>query len=106
MNDGDSFAAQAFHPSFGNQLSEGKLMLLQWSLRFESPECEVEMPFQDLIVQVQTQEGRACFQHPQYPDWSLFSSDPAILEHRALLQRTPLRSQIHSSAEPRVWRNA
>jgi predicted Zn-dependent protease len=104
-----SVEAQAGHPSLGNQLPAGKLSPLQWTLRFEPVEsgCDVlEMPFQDLRISIDGQLGRIEFQHPKFPDRTIFTWDLRILEHRAFTQRTHLRNQIQAFTQRQVWRQA
>ena len=101
-----SFDGHVFHPSFGNEVVAGKLILLQWSLRFASPECELEMPFQSLEIHCPNEEGPISFKHTAHPDWIVYTSEHSILEHRAFRERTELRNQIEAAGQRRVWRNA
>ena len=106
MSEEGSYEGQAFHPTFGNEVVEGKLLPLQWALRFEGEQCELEMPFQDLQIELQPAADRCCFRHAKCPDWVIYTSDPRLLDHRAFTSRTPLREQIQASAQRSVWRNA
>ena len=106
VSEEDSYEGQAYHPSLGDQMAEGRLTPLQWTLRFESPQCVIEMPFQDLQMRLQDEETRIDFHHPRFPDWSIYTSDRRILEHRAFVQRTHLRTQIEAVTQRQVWRQA
>jgi predicted Zn-dependent protease len=86
-------------------MAVGTLTPQQWSLRFEAEGCEVELPFQDLEIHFED-AGRICFRHPEFPDWSLYTSDERILRDRLVLGRTPLREQIEEANRRGVWRNA
>jgi hypothetical protein len=106
LNEEGSYEAQAFHPNFGNEVVVGKLLPLEWTLRFEGEGCELEMPFQDLQVEVHAAADRCCFRHPKSPDWIIYTSDPRLLQHRAFTSRTHLRNQIEALTQRSVWRNA
>src|SRR6266404_315633 len=102
----DSYEGQAFHPSFGNHVAQGRLALLDWTLQFKSEECEIEMPFQGLEIQLHPREERLSFHQRQYPEWVIYTSESRILEHRAFTSRTHLRNQIQAFAQQSSWRNA
>src|SRR5439155_10888850 len=46
------------------------------------------------------------FHHPKFPEWTLYTSDRRILEHRAFTQRTELRNQIQTFTQRQIWRQA
>ena len=98
--------AQAFQSASGGEAAEGRIVLTQWTLRFESDSCTVELPYDQLEIQFRRGDGRVFFRHPKQPDWSVYSSDPQILEHRAFTQRTHLRNQIRAFQERTVWLKA
>lgn len=93
--DKSAFVAQAFHPSFGNEVVTGRIVCDRWRLRFESEAATVEMPLPRLQIEMdEGAEGRICFSDPEQPEWSVYTFDAGILKHGPLQQQAHTRNQI------------
>lgn len=95
MPDDFTYVAHAFHPSLGNQMATGQLVLGAWTLRFESEESSLEWPLDEVQIQLGGQgDERIFFLHAEYPDWSITTADHQILDHRIFKQKSHLRNQL------------
>ena len=89
-----SYLATASHPSLGDEMATGKIVASRWALRFESEAANVELPLAGLQVQLSAEADRLVFEHPDQPDWTVYTYDLHILQHRALSQNTEVRNQF------------
>jgi Zn-dependent protease with chaperone function len=90
-----TFTAYACHPSFGDQVAQGNIVLEGWHLRFESESGKLEIPLVQLQIELgEPRDGRICFSSPNLADWTIYTFDQGILQQRSLLQQSHTRNQI------------
>ncbi|MFT3929999.1 MAG: M48 family metallopeptidase [Spongiibacteraceae bacterium] len=95
-----SWAAHAFHPSFPKGRSSGELHIDAGAVTFK---CElpngnrqrVSLPLSDLRIKLGGASDRLVFfEHPAYPEWSIYTSDLQVLKAPALLAHPELTASI------------
>ncbi len=89
-----TFAAQAFHPDFGNELVNGEIFFVGWSLRFRSGDVTLEIPFDRLMTEIEDGEDRLFFTDPEQPELKIITADPSLLNCRSLPQIERIREQL------------
>jgi len=89
-----TFEAQAFHPDFGNEVVDGEIFFVGWSLRFRAGNVTLEIPFGRLVTEVEEGEDRIVFTDPEQPELKIICADPSLLNCRALPQVERIREQL------------
>jgi Zn-dependent protease with chaperone function len=88
MNEADPiYPGGAFQGSDDSDAVVGQISVSMFSLRFETEGFILDLPMQGLKMDLDETGERVSFSHPNYPDWTLYSLDPAILQHRAFQQQ-------------------
>jgi Zn-dependent protease with chaperone function len=102
------YAAEASHPSLGDQAVPGRIVLAQFTLRFESEATTVEIPFSHLLIPPDENDlaGGVIFRDARDADWAITTPDCAILEHRAFSSISLLRARVQAIAGRKVRHNA
>src|SRR5437868_3547934 len=96
MGDGTpSFPARASHPSLGDDSADGMVTVDRWHLRFQSPQCSLDIPLTRLQIDA-GDSGEILFSDPEEPDWLLSTADTRILRHQALQRQSVTRLQIRA----------
>ena len=101
-----TFIARATHPSFGEEVAEGRISIDGTTFRFESGEGgTLEIPLIRLRIDAGESEA-VCFGDPDQPDWSIYTFDQRILQHHSLLQNSMTRLQLRAMREEKdnKWR--
>jgi Zn-dependent protease with chaperone function len=81
----NSYRAHAFAPETGAKVHAGTIELAAGSVRFASPSLTGELPLERLSIRRGGQgDEQIFFEHPEYPGWSIYSSDPALLDDPVL----------------------
>lgn len=80
-----SYRAHAFAPEFGAKVHAGQIRFESGFVLFESPSHSGRLP----ILNMRFRRGghnneQIFFEHPEYPGWSVYSSDPNLLKEPAL----------------------
>jgi predicted Zn-dependent protease len=88
-----TFEAQAFHPDFGNEVINGRISFVGWTLRFQSGEVALEIPFDRLVTEAEDGEDRVFFTDPEQPELKIIAG-PNLLNCRALPQIERIREQL------------
>jgi Zn-dependent protease with chaperone function len=92
-----AFAAQAFHPSLGNEVAAGSLTFDRWRLRFEAEGLTLDIPLDRLRIEVESRRvKRICFSDPEQPEWSVCTLDRNILREVHLQGNSSTRNQIRA----------
>jgi Zn-dependent protease with chaperone function len=90
-----SFEAQAFHPSFGNEVVAGTVEFQGWALRFVSGDTGLEIPLDRLHVDLgKADDERIFLSDPQQPGLRIILPDASILERRDLPQVERIRERL------------
>lgn len=76
---GQTYKANAFAPQTQARLNSGILRVTPAGLRFESPTVAETIPLIGLVVRRGGHNNeQVFFEHPEFPGWSIYSSDPAL----------------------------
>src|SRR4051812_12804054 len=64
----------------------GQITVSMFSVRFETEQFTLDMPTAGLKIELDDSGERVLFSHANFPGWTVYSLDPAILEHRSFKQ--------------------
>jgi len=94
-----SFEASVFHPALGNEVATGTIVLGRNAFHFQSEALNLDVPMHRLQVRVgEGEDERIYFQDSESPDWEVFTSDFAILDHPFIPQMEAVREQLSRTA--------
>jgi beta-barrel assembly-enhancing protease len=80
------YHAHAFAPQTGAKTHQGTLRVESGFIVFDSPTAPGRLPFSDATIRRGGHNNEQIFfEHPRFPGWSIYSSDPALLKDPALL---------------------
>ncbi len=92
-----TYDATALHPSLGNEPVTGRIVLTQFTLRFESEAAEVIFPADETTLRVgEDEDEHLYFTHFKQPSWTIVTADYEILNHRLFAKNTHLRRQVEA----------
>jgi Zn-dependent protease with chaperone function len=81
----NGYKANAFTPQSGSKVLPGILTVTHEGLRFESGAVSGNLPLHGLQVRRGGHnDEQIFFEHPEFPGWSIYSSDPALGKDPAL----------------------
>ena len=90
-----AYPASGFHHSFEGGRASGTLTIGASTVRFTSGETSVEMPLERLTLRLGGANDRLIFlEHPERPDWSIYTSDHSILGRFHTLGHDELVTQV------------
>lgn len=94
------------HPDLGPVPVVGRIVITQWSLRFESEATTVDLALSGVHFEPpDSPEDPVHFQHPEHPGCCMTASNAEILGHRVFTKLTHLRSQLEAvEARREGWR--
>jgi predicted Zn-dependent protease len=103
-----SYAAEACHPSLGDQAVPGRVVPGQFTLRFESEAVTLEIPFSHLLIPTEENDlaERVIFRDARDPGLSITTADCEILEHRAFSSISLLRARVEAISGRKVRHSA
>ena len=82
---GQTYKANAFAPQTQARLNSGTLRVTPAGLRFESPTVAETLPLTGLVVRRGGHNNeQVFFEHPEFPGWSIYSSDPTLSKDATL----------------------
>src|SRR5262245_61984779 len=85
-----SYRANAFAPETGSRVNAGTLRITADQAQFESATLKGSLPLGGLrLRRGGHNDEQLFFEHPDYPGWSIYSSDEALL-HDPILSVHPL----------------
>jgi beta-barrel assembly-enhancing protease len=89
------YPSRAFHPELPDGRAAGELTLTAEAFRFSSGDHHVTLPFDGAELTLGGAANRLVFvSHPCQPDWSIYTSERAILRDPRLLQHPGLAGAI------------
>jgi Zn-dependent protease with chaperone function len=91
---GPGFKACLFHPSLGNEVVAGRLLVDRFSLRFQSDSFNEEIPASRIMVDWNEGDEKIYFKDSARPELSIYTLDQSILKHPALPQLDEIRAEI------------
>lgn len=100
MNEADqSFTGGAFEGPDDSLAVMGTITVSQFRVKFETEAFTMELPTQDLWVDLDEAGERVYFSHAKYPGWKVYCLDTAILDDRGL-QRFGLKQRLEELKYP------
>jgi len=94
-----SFEASVFHPSLGNEVATGIIVVDRSELHFQSEAIVLDIPMHRLRVRVgEGEDERIYFQDADSPEWEIFSSDFTIIDHPLIPQMRLARDRMSRTA--------
>src|SRR6187431_1057441 len=98
---GQTYKANAFAPQTQARLNSGTLRVTPAGLRFESPTVAETLPLTGLVVRRGGHNNeQVFFEHPEFPGWSIYSSDPALSKTQRFAVLRPLHVFSRRSSVP------
>jgi len=95
------FEAELFHPGLGNEVVHGRVFLESRAVVFRSDATSIEIPVQQLLVELGEDEGRVYFRDCKSPGLRIFTRDAAILDARGFAESITIRNHLERSATRR-----
>jgi beta-barrel assembly-enhancing protease len=87
MNEADPiYPGGAFEGDDDSAAVVGQITVSMFALRFESEGFTLDLPTRALQMWLDDTGDRVFFAHDNFPGWTVYSLDPAILEHHSLNQ--------------------
>ncbi len=101
------YDGQAFHHSLPKGRSSGQLQLDASQLTFSNqsltPSVKVTLPLADIRIKLGGASNRLVFfEHPAYPDWSLYTADRSILKSPHLANHDEIIQQVNTARGTRI----
>jgi predicted Zn-dependent protease len=97
-----SFEAHAFHPSLGNEVVEGSIVVDRWQFHFQSETVTLDIPLVRLRARTgDGEDDRIYFWDSANPEWEVFTFDERVLEHPFIAASNNLREQLSNEASKR-----
>lgn len=98
----NGYAAHAFHEQLPKGKASGNLKVSDSAIEFVSGEYSVRMPLRGLQLNMGGARQRLVFlSHPDFADWSIYTSDQRLLKHPALQMQTSVQQQVKQSQRVR-----
>jgi Zn-dependent protease with chaperone function len=96
------FDAELFHPGLGNEVVKGKIFIDPRALSFRSETHTIEIPIEQLVVELGEDEGRIYFRDRKFSNLRIFTNDESVLNAgfgqtgtiRNKLERTATRREV------------
>jgi Zn-dependent protease with chaperone function len=100
------YPARAIHSSLGSGTVLGEIQFGGEKLIFDSAKGGGELPLAGLLIRVGGHnEEQIFFSHPNHPDWSLYTSERAVLDDPQIRMRRELADQGSRAGRLRpAWR--
>ncbi len=96
------YQAHAFHEGFAKGRASGVLAVSAQEMVFSSNEQSVRFPLQEARFELGGASDRLVFiRHPQYPDWTLYTSDRSILNNPTLHLDDSIQRQLRKARHTR-----
>jgi Zn-dependent protease with chaperone function len=88
MNEADPiYPGGAYEGDDDSAAVVGQITVSMFSVKFETEGFILDFPTKELEVAMDESGERVLFSHPNYPNWTVYSLDPSILNHRAFQQQ-------------------
>ena len=89
----NTYLAHATHNSLGPEPADGNITIDRWTLRFQSPAGNIDIPLARLEISLDD-SGIVFFSDPEQSDWSIYTYDARVLQDQSLLQQAHTRAQL------------
>ena len=105
---GQTYEAYASHPQLSEEMVGGKMFVEYWKLCFQSDAGRLEIPLDQVVVELAEKAEQVWFSDVERPDVRFFTFDPSVLNDRALLRSRGVREQVRKILQrsdlSRRWR--
>lgn len=95
------FDAELFHPGLGNEVVHGRVFLEPQALVFRSDATSIDIPVEQLLVELGEDASRVYFRDRKSPGLRIFTSDAAILDARGFDESVTIRNHLERAATRR-----
>jgi beta-barrel assembly-enhancing protease len=101
-----TFEAHVYHPSLGNEVVTGRIVIDRWQFHFQSEAVNFDIPLGRLrIRESDGDDERVYFRDINAPDWEVFTTDMSVLDHPYVESGTSYaREQQEVAANAELWR--
>lgn len=97
-----SFEAHAFHPSLGNEVATGRIVVDRWQFHFQSEAVNLDIPLARLRARTgEGEDDRIYFWDSTSPEWEIYTFDERVLLHPFINVGNNLREQLSNEASKR-----
>lgn len=94
----------AFHDSFAKGRASGQILIDASAVRFSHEAGGVVLPLSGVKARLGGASDRLVFfEHPDYPDWQLYTADRSVLKNPHLQQHKNLSRQIAGARRLRIF---
>lgn len=98
----NAYKANAFAPQTKANVHPGTISVSSAGLRFDSPAVTATLPLNGLIVRRGGHnDEQIFFEHPEFPGWSIYSSDPALAADPTLASIPAFARQLKAADRSR-----
>lgn len=99
----NDFDGAAFHPGLEQGKESGTVTVRSFSIQFRGETANVELPFDRMHIRLGGASDRLVFfEHPAYPEWSVYTSDREILRHPEIVSNPELQTALHAIRKGRL----
>lgn len=103
MDSSGRYQANAYTPQTQARVNAGQLQVTTDGVRFESASITGALPMAGLVVRRGGHnEEQIFFEHPQFPGWSIYSSDPALGRDPILRVQPEIAKQLRAAEKSRA----
>jgi len=101
-----TFEAHVYHPSLGNEVVTGRIVVDRWQFHFQSELLNLDIPLGRLRVRVSEGEDERVYFHDIYSaDWEIFTTDISVLDHPYVESGTGFAREREAAAQQQeLWR--
>lgn len=97
-----AYKAQAYAPETTASVNDGTLAISAEGVRFDSPNATTTLPLNGLTLRRGGHnDEQIFFEHPEFPGWSIYSSDPALAKDPLLTANPAFAKQLNAAQRSR-----
>lgn len=94
----------AFHESFAKGRASGRITIDASAVRFNNDAATIALPLSGVKARLGGASDRLVFfEHPDYPDWQLYTADRSVLKNPHFQQHKSLSRQVAGARRLRIF---
>lgn len=94
----------AFHDGFAKGRASGQILIDASAVRFTNDSASVALPLSGVKARLGGASDRLVFfEHPDYPDWQLYTADRSVLKNPHFQQHKSLSRQVAGARRLRIF---
>lgn len=98
------YQAHGFHEALAKGKASGELTVTPTGVEFCAGDQQVRLPLRGIVFKLGGASHRLVFiSHPDFPEWSLYTSDRSILRDPRLVDIPSIRSQLDKARNRRLF---